>query len=88
MKSWKKCTASALAFAAGAALWSAPSSAQSLSRMSMSGSAESVHAQAVADAHRASIAARSGHPKLSAQYAARAQREYNQAYRMRMNRSR
>lgn len=88
MNVWKKLTASALAIAAGAALCAAPASAQMMSRMHHMPSASTLHNKAVTNAHRATRAARNGHPERSERYAAKSQRQYTRSYRTRMRHNR
>ncbi len=88
MNLWKKVTASALAVAAGAALCAAPALAQAPYGMRHTPSAATLHRKAVMNAHRASRAARNGHPKVSERYAAKSQRQYNRSYRTRMRHNR
>ena len=85
MNLWKKLTASTLAVAAAAALCALPASAQTMSRMHSMHPAATLHQRAVMNAHRATRAARNGHPKRSERYAAKAQRQYNRSYRTRMH---
>ena len=88
MNLWKKLTASTLAVAAAAALCALPASAQTMSRMHSMHPAATLHRRAVMNAHRATRAARNGHPKRSERYAAKAQHQYNRSYRMRMRHNR
>lgn len=88
MNLWKQITASCLAVAAGAALCAAPASAQVMSPMHGMHPAATMHSKAVMNAHMATRAARRGHPRRSARLAAKAQRQYNASYRMRMHRMR
>ena len=87
MNVWKRVTASALAIAAGAALCIAPASAQTRYPLRHAPSAATLHRKAVMNAHRATRAARNGHPMRSERYAAKAQRQYNRSYRTRMHRN-